>query len=189
MSSNRSIKSARITFPTVLTIIRMLLSIVFLIFVTMPYTWARIVALALFIIAAITDKIDGTLARKSQKVTDLGAFLDPLADKMLVDLALLALTYLNVIPLWVFAIIIIRDLAVDGLRMVAAKKGETIAASNFGKAKTATQMTALIIFLLNLIINQEIFTILGFVALYLALVLTIYSGFDYFRKGWKLLIK
>ena len=102
------------TGPTYLTILRMVLSVVFMIFAVLPDTWAKIVALVIFIIAAITDKIDGIWARKSKKVTDLGAFLDPLADKMLVNLAFLVLTYLNVVPLWVFAIILVRDFAVDG---------------------------------------------------------------------------
>lgn len=167
----------------------MILSIIFMIFVLLPYEWAKITALVLFIIAAITDKIDGSMARKRKTVTDLGAFLDPLADKMLVNLAFLALTYLGIVPIWVFAIILVRDFAVDGLRMVAAKNNKTIAASNYGKIKTATQMTALIILLLNLIVNLEIFTILGNIALYLALIMTVFSGADYLRKGWKLLVK
>lgn len=175
--------------PTILTISRMVLSIIFMIFVLLPYEWAKITALVLFIIAAITDKIDGSMARRRKTVTDLGAFLDPLADKMLVNLAFLALTYLGIVPIWVFAIILVRDFAVDGLRMVAAKKGKTISASNYGKIKTATQMTALIILLLNLIVNLEIFTILGNIALYLALIMTVFSGADYLRKGWKLLAK
>lgn len=167
----------------------MILSIIFMVFVLLPYDWARITALVLFTIAAITDKIDGSMARKRKTVTDLGAFLDPLADKMLVNLAFLALVYLNIVPIWVFAIILVRDFAVDGLRMVAAKKGKTIAASNYGKIKTATQMTALIILLLNLIVNLEVFTILGNVALYLALIMTVFSGADYLKKGWRLLVK
>ncbi len=177
------------TGPTYLTILRMLLSVVFLVFVLLPSDWAKITALVIFIIAAITDKIDGKWARQSKKVTDFGAFLDPLADKMLVNLAFLALVYLDVVPLWVFAVILIRDFAVDGMRMMIAKKGVTIAASFYGKLKTTVQMTALIILLLNLIVNLEIFTILGNIALYLALALTIFSGADYLIKGWKRLIK
>ena len=175
--------------PTILTVARMILAVIFMVFVIQPYTWAKTTALVIFIVAAITDKIDGSLARKQKSVSDLGAFLDPLADKMLVDLAFLTLVYLNIVPIWVFAIILVRDLAVDGLRMVAAKKGKTIAASNYGKIKTATQMTALIVLLLNIIVDVEILFIIGNIALYLALILTVYSGFDYLRKGWKLLVK
>ena len=102
-------KSAHsITGPTCLTILRMLLSIAFMVFATLPDTWAKITALVIFIVASITDKIDGNWARKSKQVTDLGAFLDPLADKMLVNLAFLILVYMGIVPLWVFATILLR---------------------------------------------------------------------------------
>lgn len=167
----------------------MILSVLFLVFVLLPQTWAKITALVLFIVASLTDLIDGKWARKNKLVTDLGAFLDPLADKMLVNLAFLALTYLGVVPIWIFAVILVRDFAVDGMRMMAAKNGETIAASIYGKIKTATQMTALIILLLNLILNLEALTMLGNIILYAALILTVFSGVSYLIKGWKLLTK
>lgn len=173
------------TGPTVLTILRMVLSVLFVIFALLPDVWAKITALVIFIIASLTDLIDGKWARKKKIVTDLGAFLDPLADKMLVNLAFLVLIYLNVVPLWVFAVILVRDFAVDGMRMMAARSGITISASIYGKWKTTLQMTALIIILFNLIVNLEIFTILGNIALYLALVLTVFSGADYLIKGTK----
>ena len=179
---------AKLTGPTYLTIARMLLSVLFLIFVLIPQTWARIIALILFIIASITDLVDGKWARKQKIVTDLGAFLDPLADKMLVNLAFLALTSLGVIPIWVFATILIRDFAVDGMRMMSARDGITISASFYGKLKTTFQMTALIIILLNLIVNIEFFTIIGNITLYIALILTVFSGADYLVKGWRKII-
>ncbi|MBR2753595.1 CDP-diacylglycerol--glycerol-3-phosphate 3-phosphatidyltransferase [Candidatus Saccharibacteria bacterium] len=172
------------TGPTYLTILRMILSVAFMVFALIPDTWARITALVVFVIAAITDKIDGIWARKQKLVTDMGAFLDPLADKMLVDLAFLVLMQIGVVPLWVFAIILVRDLAVDGMRMVLAKDGITVAASFLGKLKTTTQMTALIILQVSLIFQFELFNILGNIALYLALLLTIISGIDYIIKGW-----
>ncbi len=177
------------TGPTILTISRMFLSVIFMIFALLPYTWAKIVALTVFVIGAITDRIDGNWARKKKMVTDLGAFLDPLADKMLVNLAFLVLVYLNVVPIWIFAIILVRDFAVDGMRMMAARDGVTIAASFYGKLKTTIQMIALIILLLNLIVNLEVFSILGNAALYLALALTVFSGLDYLTKGWDKVIK
>lgn len=180
---------ARLTGPTVLTILRMLLSIIFMIFALLPDVWAKITALVIFIIAAITDLIDGKWARKQKIVTDLGAFLDPLADKMLVNLAFLVLVYLGVVPLWVFAVILVRDFAVDGMRMMAARNGLTIAASKLGKWKTATQMTALIIILLNLTAGLELFTVLGNIFLYLALILTLLSGSNYLLKGYQNLTK
>lgn len=160
-----------------------------MVFVLVPETWAKIVALVLFILASITDAIDGAWARKQNITTDLGKFLDPLADKMLVDLAFLALVYLNIVPVWVFAMILVRDLTVDGIKMMAARKNITIAASFYGKLKTAVQMPALIILLLNLIVNVNFFSVLGNIALYISLALTVFSGIDYLVKNWKKIIK
>ena len=178
----------RLTGPTLLTILRILLSILFMVIALLPNTWAKITALVIFAAAAITDLIDGKWARKTKTVTTLGAFLDPLADKMLVNLAFLVLVYLNIVPLWVFAIILVRDFAVDGMRMMAARNRITISASFYGKLKTTLQMTAIIILLFNLIVNLEIFAVLGNIALYLALILTIFSGLDYLYKGYKVLL-
>ena len=178
-----------LTGPTILTILRMALSIVFMVFVLLPDIWAKIVALVVFVIACITDKIDGIWARNTKQVTDLGAFLDPLADKMLTSLAFLTLVCLGIVPIWVFAIILVRDYAVDGMRMMSARDGVTIAASFYGKLKTTIQMIALIILLFNLIVNLEFFTILGNIALYSALALTIFSGLDYLYNGYKAIIK
>lgn len=182
-------KKNQLTGPTYLTIARMVISVLFMIFVLLPETWAKVVALVLFVFGAISDLVDGKWARRDKIVTDLGAFLDPLADKMLVNLAFLTLVVLGVVPVWVFAIILVRDFAVDGMRMMAARNGMTIAASFYGKLKTTTQMTALIILLLNLIMNFEFFTAVGNIALYLALIMTVFSGGDYLIKGWKKLIK
>ena len=182
-------KRNQLTGPTYLTIARMALSVLFIIFVLVPETWAKVIALILFVAGAISDSVDGKWARKKKIVTDLGAFLDPLADKMLVNLAFLVLVYLGVVPVWVFAIILVRDFAVDGMRMMAARDGVTISASFYGKLKTTFQLTALIIILLNLIVNLDFFTVLGNIALYLALILTVFSGGDYLIKGWKKLIK
>lgn len=173
------------TGPTWLTIGRMILAIFIMVFVLLPDSWAKVTALIIFVLAAITDKIDGVWARKGKQVTDLGAFLDPLADKMLVNLAFLALVSLNKVPVYIFAIILVRDFAVDGMRMMVARKGITVAASFLGKLKTTSQMIALIILLLNLIVNNEIVGIIGNVILYLALGLTVFSGIDYLYRGWK----
>ena len=182
-------KKNNLTGPTYLTIARMIIAVVFMIFVLIPTIWAKVIALVLFVAGAISDLIDGKWARKQKIVTDLGAFLDPLADKMLVNLAFLALVAMGVIPIWIFAIILVRDFAVDGMRMMAARNGITIAASFYGKLKTTLQLTALIIILLNLVVNINLFTILGNIALYAALILTVFSGADYLTKGWKKLIK
>lgn len=182
-------KNHKINGPTILTIIRILLAVVFFVFVLLPQKWAQVTALIIFILASITDFIDGRWARKDKLVTDLGAFLDPLADKTLVNLALLALTYLQTIPVWVFAIILVRDFAIDGMRMAAAKKKITIPASQLGKIKTATQMCSLILLQIHLIIGHNIIFTIGIIVLYIALIITVISGIDYLTKGWKRLIK
>lgn len=185
----KMVRHGSLTGPTYLTILRMILSVVFLVLALVPEQWSRIMALVVFIIAAITDKIDGIWARNTKQVTDLGTFLDPLADKMLVDLAFLFLVYIYVVPVWVFAIIIVRDLAVDGMRMMAARNNITIAASFLGKVKTTVQLTALIALLANLIFGNDIIGVFAQIALYLALILTVYSGADYLIKAWPKAIK
>ncbi len=174
----------KINGPTWLTIARIVLAVVFFIFMFIPNTWARVVALVLFVLGAVTDKMDGKWARSQNMVTDLGAFLDPLADKMLVNLAFLALTVMNIVPVWVFAVILVRDFAVDGMRMMLARKGITVAASFLGKLKTTFQMIALIIILLNIIVNVEWLAIVGNITLYIAVALTVVSGINYIAKGW-----
>ena len=119
------------TTPNVLTISRIILVIPVMILIFMDSLPAQIATIACFTLASLTDKLDGYLARKNKQVTDLGAFLDPLADKMLIDLTFLALVALNIMPLWMFAVILIRDFAVDGMRMMAAKKGTVIPANIF----------------------------------------------------------
>lgn len=188
MSSARECARGRtrpvLTGPTILTISRIILAIAFAIFAMFPCLWARITAIIIFAIATITDKIDGIWARKKHLVTDLGAFLDPLADKTLTSLAFLILVYQNIVPLWVFAIILVRDYIIDGLRMALAKK-TTIAASIYGKLKTASQTIAIFILFLSTIIAVEPLKIVGDVILYISLALTIISGLDYIIKATK----
>lgn len=182
-------KTGQINLPTILTILRMFLAVVFMVFVLIDFDWARVTALVLFVVAAVTDKIDGHLARKNKVVTDLGAFLDPIADKMLVNLAFLALVVLGIVPVWAFAVILVRDFAVDGLRMMMAKERKVLPASWLGKWKTGFQMTALIVLLLSLVLNIEPVRIIGDIILYMALILTVVSALDYFHKSRKLFLK
>ena len=178
-------KLPTITGPTWMTISRIVLATVFTVLIMIPQIWTRVFALIVFIIAAITDRIDGEWARKTKTVTPLGTLLDPIADKMLVNLAFLTLVYFHVVPLWVFAIVLVRDFAVDGMRVMLAQKKDTIAASFYGKAKTATQMFALTFLIANMTLLQEPIAIIGNILLYASLVLTVYSGADYIIKGYK----
>lgn len=182
-------KQATITAPTILTISRMVLVIPFIICCLQEGTAPKIFALAIFSAAAITDLIDGKWARKKHLETDMGAFLDPLADKMLVNLAFLVLVHMNIIPLWMFAVIIVRDLAVDGMRMMAAREGITIAASIYGKTKTMIQMITLISILANTFISSEVLTNINMMLLYVVMFFTLFSGADYLIRGWKKVIK
>lgn len=149
-----------------------------------------------FIIASITDKIDGDLARKNNEVTDFGKFLDPVADKLLVNsiLIYLAIPHFDdkqmVIPVYCIIIMIVRDLVVDALRLVAASKGTVLAANNWGKAKTVLQMVAIPLVLLN----GFPFTYFdaewgeGRVALwfvYAATIVSFVSGLIYVIQNWK----
>ena len=181
-------KKQRINGPTLLTILRILLipPVVAGIFIEgLP---AKIVALVCFVIASITDSLDGRWARRDKLVTDFGAFLDPLADKMLINLTFLSFVIIDQMPLWMFMVILVRDYAVDGLRMIAARKGETISASFFGKLKTTMQMIAIISMLFNMIVMFQPLTIINIILLYIVVFLTVYSGIDYLIKGRRLMI-
>jgi CDP-diacylglycerol--glycerol-3-phosphate 3-phosphatidyltransferase len=134
-----------------LTIIRIILVPVFLVFMAVEgIQYFKIIAIVVFIIASITDKLDGYIARSRNQITRFGKLMDPLADKLLVTAALVSLVEYHIIPAWVSMIIIAREFAVTGLRTVAAAEGIVIAASPWGKAKTFTQIIAIVIALLNL---------------------------------------
>ena len=178
-------KKHKINFPTILTILRMILVVPFMVFCFAEEPELRMVALDLFVAAAITDFIDGRYARKHKMVTDLGAFLDPLADKMLVNLAFLVLCLEGVVPVWMLAVILVRDFAVDGMRMMLARKGETLAASIWGKSKTMVQMITITMILLNRVLFIDVMDTINLVLLYIVVVLTVVSGLEILIKGWK----
>jgi CDP-diacylglycerol--glycerol-3-phosphate 3-phosphatidyltransferase len=149
------------------------------------------VAAAVFALLALTDGLDGYLARSRNEVTNLGKFLDPLADKILVTAALLALIELDKLPAWVALVIIARDFLVSGLRMVASAENQVIAASHLGKSKTTLQIIAMILFIIkdsNVIVEfgqgvavaVELFS---WLVMIIALVLTLLSMADYFWKS------
>jgi len=158
-----------------------------------PFSVRCIVALALYVIAELSDLVDGKIARALNQVTDLGKFLDPIADKLLVSAALLCFCCERAWYVWPTMIILIREFAVTGLRAVAASKGSVIAAGKLGKLKTTFQNIALTTLLaarvLGLIYSplDHIFTICGDVVMVIAVVLTIVSGIDYFVKNGNVL--
>lgn len=169
--------------PNALTIGRILVIPIFILLLTL---WnnaiSHTLAAIIFALASITDYLDGYLARKWKVVTNFGKFADPMADKILVMTAFIMLVELGFAPAWVVAIIICRELAVTGLRLLLVENGGTVlAAAMPGKIKTFSQMFAVIFLLLHL-------NLLGHITLYIALFFTLYSGYDYF-KGASFLFK
>ena len=146
------------------------------------YTF-RMIALALFIIASLTDLLDGKIARKYNLVTNFGKFMDPLADKLLVCSALICLIELNALPAWMVIIIISREFIISGFRLIASDNGVVIAASYWGKFKTTFQMVSVVLLILDIPALAFVTTI----CVWIALVLTIVSLVDYIYKNHKIL--
>lgn len=142
------------------------------------------IALALFVIASLTDFLDGKIARKYHLVTNFGKFMDPLADKLLVCSALICLQDLNRVPAWVVIVIIAREFIISGFRLVASDNGIVIAASYWGKFKTTFQMLMIIVMIMNL---GGAFDMVGTVLMWIALALTIISLVDYIAKNVQVL--
>jgi CDP-diacylglycerol--glycerol-3-phosphate 3-phosphatidyltransferase len=187
--------------PNKITVSRVCLIPLFLIIMLVDFGWgnltlngesipvAHIIGAIIFIIASITDFIDGHYARKYNLVTNFGKFLDPLADKLLVSSALIILTELKYVPAWITIVIISREFAVTGLRMILAGNGEVHAAAMLGKIKMWAQIVAISAYLLHdFPLNFLPFSIAD-VALWVALFFTVYSGWDYFYKNREILLK
>lgn len=185
--------------PNRITISRIFLIPIFIILLTVPFNFgtinlgeasvpiAHLIGAIIFIIAAATDWVDGYYARKYNLVTNFGKFLDPLADKLLVSAALILLIELGFAPAWVVIVIISREFAVTGLRLVAAGSGIVLAAGNMGKLKTVTQLVAIIALLLYNFPFSYINFPFGTIMLYIALFFTVLSGIDYFAKNWSVM--
>ena len=169
--------------PNKLTLFRVVLIPFFVFFLLAPYFegYGNYIAVAIFIVASITDFLDGKIARKYNLVTNFGKFMDPLADKLLVCSVLICLIQLELIPAWVVIIIIAREFIISGFRLVASDNGVVIAASYWGKFKTAFQMLTVIVLILN--IPNKVFTILGTALIYVSLALTVISLIDYIAKN------
>ena len=142
------------------------------------------IALALFVVASLTDFLDGKIARKYHLVTNFGKFMDPLADKLLVCSALICLQDLDRVPAWVVIVIIAREFIISGFRLVASDNGIVIAASYWGKFKTTFQMLMIIVMIMNL---GGAFDVVGTVLMWIALALTIISLVDYIAKNVQVL--
>ena len=141
-------------------------------------TACNILAIIVFALAAFTDFLDGSIARKRDIITDFGKFVDPVADKLLVLSAMLMLIHQDIMPAWVVVIILARELCVDGLRMVAVGRGQVIAAGKLGKIKTVSQI-ALVLYLMAV----HALNWFGILLLIWVVAITLWSGIDYFRKN------
>lgn len=166
--------------PNSLTLLRIFL-VPFLVVVLLTKFYGREwVGLTIFLIAAITDFFDGWIARRSNKITRLGALLDPIADKLLMSAAFISLVELGLAPAWMIVIIIGREFAVSGLRSIAAQQGVTIAASPLGKSKTISQVIAIALLIMGDQLGR--FIMLGKLALWAVMLFALVSGIDYFLK-------
>jgi CDP-diacylglycerol---glycerol-3-phosphate 3-phosphatidyltransferase len=162
-----------------LTILRIFLVPIFLFIIAVKLKYGNYIAAGVFIIAALTDSLDGYIARSRNQITKFGKFMDPLADKLLVTAALISLVEMEKLSTWVVMIIVAREFAITGLRGIAAAEGVVIAASNWGKLKTVTQIIAIVAALLEIPYNEILVSI--------AVIVTLISGVDYIYKNRKIL--
>ena len=171
--------------PNKLSMLRILMIPVFVILALMNAPAAQYAAVGVFVLAAITDALDGQSARKNGLVTNFGKFIDPIADKLLVMSALIVLVERGRMPGWVCIVMLAREFAISGFRLVAAGTGKVIAAGILGKIKTVTQMIAVIALLLTAI--DGVFAPLGTfadIAMYVSAFMTVWSGADYIIKNF-----
>ena len=187
MTSKRSLSIFNL--PNTLSLFRIACIPVLVILLFFPHKPTSFLAALVFGLASISDLLDGFLARRRQMVTTLGQFLDPLADKLIVSAALIMLVPLGRVPAWMVVVIIGRELAITGLRSVAVSEGKIISASELGKKKMVFQIVAV----LGLLFHYEYFGVnchaVGMFFMWLAVIVTLWSGFSYFRSFWHVLEK
>ena len=175
--------------PNKLTVARMILVpfLVLFMLTDLGGEATRYIALAIFVVASVTDWFDGKLARKYNLVTNFGKFMDPLADKLLVCSAMICLIPLGKLTAWFVIVIIAREFIISGFRLVASDNGVVIAASYWGKFKTAFQMITIIMLVLNL--NVPFMNIINTILIYISLGLTVISLIDYIAKNYKVFLE
>lgn len=172
--------------PNKLTLLRICLIPVFVILMLSQVSNFFLISCIIFIIASITDFLDGKIARKYNLVTDFGKFMDPLADKLLVLSALICMIEYDLVAGWMVIIIVARELTVSILRAIAADNGKVIAVSGGGKIKTTSQMIAIILLLIGANYSNSQIVFVGTIAMYIATIFTLYSGIDYLYKNREL---
>ena len=177
-----------LNLPNTLTFARLISIPIVLTCLSFPGKWGSFLAALFFVLASVTDILDGFFARRYGTVTVLGKLLDPLVDKLLVSLTMIMLIPIDRIPVWMVIVIIAREFAMTGLRGIAAKEGIVIQASALGKYKTILQSVALGGLCLHYVYLGINFHVVGMVFLWGALILTLWSGWDYFRRFYQLFV-
>lgn len=186
--------------PNRLTILRIFLTFVFIVFISLKGLSPKIIAFIIFVIASLTDYYDGYLARRNNQVTDFGKLMDPIADKILVLSAFLAFVQMQLISAWMVVIIFSREALITGLRIFAMSKGKVLEAEAAGKHKTVSQMVAIFLIFLFIIFKEAllryyswgqtidyIFKISIFILMFITVILTVISGLSYLWRNRKLI--
>lgn len=174
--------------PNKLTLFRIFLIPVLVIVMLIDIENKFLISCIIFLVASLTDALDGYIARKYNLITDFGKFMDPLADKLLVISALITMTENNLVASWMVIIIVARELTVSILRAIAAADGKVIAASSGGKLKTISQMVAITFILFGANYNNSVILNIGNISILIATILTLYSGYEYLYKNKDLFI-
>lgn len=189
--------------PNQLTVLRLVLTLVFLLTMSLSFPLAKTTSLIIFAVASITDWLDGAIARKYGLITNFGKLMDPLADKIMMASGFIMLVAIGWLPGWMVVLIIAREFMVTGLRLVASAEGTVLAAENLGKYKTVIQIVTVIYYLLFLAASEagSVFSflsnlfeislfspgVLGLLLIWASLLLTLLSGFNYIWKNRSLL--
>ena len=187
--------------PHKLTLLRLILTGVFVILLSVEFPWSRTLALIVFAVAALTDFFDGHIARKHNLITNFGKLMDPLADKVLMCAAFVLLTEMHLIPAWVVVVILTREFLVTGLRLIALAENVVLAAEKLGKHKTTWQIITVVYFLVHLASSEPAFRwiaplfewqptspdIAGQILIWVTMILTLWSGWSYTMKNRQLL--
>ncbi|MFA5114483.1 MAG: CDP-diacylglycerol--glycerol-3-phosphate 3-phosphatidyltransferase [Candidatus Omnitrophota bacterium] len=185
-----------------LTVLRILLTFVFMFFLFCHGLWAKALSLLIFILAALSDFFDGRIAQKKNMVTDFGRLMDPIADKILVLAAFAAFVQMQLIDAWMFVIIISREILITSLRLFALNKGRVLSASKAGKHKTFSQMAVIFFILLFVVLKEVMLTFFTwnpawerlfsqsiYILMLLTVALTLYSGLSYLWENRKVIAK
>ncbi len=175
----------RINLPNKITLFRIFVIPLIVLFLINPSPLSNLLAALVFSFAAITDWLDGHLARTTNQVTELGKLLDPIADKLLILSAMVPLVALHRLPAWIAVIILAREFAVSGLRSLAALKGVVIPADTLGKYKVGAEIAGILFLILNWNFLFVSFHVIGNIAMFIAMLLALVSGFLYFQRYWE----